>query len=118
MLEKRSPRAVPLAARHLQRFPNVGFDAASWAELSQMDRVGITRAAFAYAWGCWVLPGERERWGVQKRSPPPPPSALALLNKQMNGDFCEGLNLQIPARACSEGFICTHLLYGTDFPYQ
>jgi len=108
---------VRLAARHLQLFLDAVFGAASWAEPSQTDRVCVTRMASAYAWGCWVLP--RERRGVRKRSLTPGPYLHALsTHLQARGDLCKGLNLQIPARACSGKFICIHLHYNTDFPYQ
>lgn len=61
-------------------------------------------------------PGRGRGGGAQVLAPPGSVPALGQTHT------CKGkvtsANLQIPARACSRRFICIHLLYDTDFPYQ
>lgn len=106
--------AVPLAAWHPQLFLEAVFGAASWTEPSQMDHVCLTRMNSAYVWGPALAEGEVG--GAQVLAPPSSVPALGQTHT------CKGkvtsANLQIPARACSRRFICIHLLYDTDFPYQ
>lgn len=82
MLEKRSPRTVPLAARHPQRFPNVGFGAASQAEPSQMDRVRITRRLLHMLGGAGSCLGKGRGGGYKSICPPPSAGFVEQANER------------------------------------